>query len=113
MDRRSFLQSVSNTLMVMTLDPDLALWVPGKKTIFIPQVSVKKPAYINRVRFSFNDLAAAMEVPTRFFPCREILWESHQKLNVGDYVKITDDGTCIGCNDTEAMGICLRSEPIL
>lgn len=36
MQRRSFLQSLIAGAAALTLDPEKALWVPGKKTVFIP-----------------------------------------------------------------------------
>ena len=39
MNRRLFLQSLSLGVGGMILDPELALWVPGRKTIFLPSVA--------------------------------------------------------------------------
>ena len=36
MNRRSFLSALATAASAMALDPERLLWVPGKKTIFIP-----------------------------------------------------------------------------
>ncbi len=38
MDRRSFLRALGIGAAALTLDPEMLLWVPGKKTIFLPSV---------------------------------------------------------------------------
>lgn len=41
MNRRGFLGSLSTIAGALTLDPERLLWVPGKKSIFLPQL--RKP----------------------------------------------------------------------
>jgi len=38
MNRRAFLQVLAATAAGAVLDPELLLWVPGQKTIFLPPV---------------------------------------------------------------------------
>lgn len=123
MDRRSFLQSVSNTLMVMTLDPDLALWVPGKKTIFIP--AVVKPALkvtIDLIPHAFSlkwqgDYSGPKTVITGVvrhgIAYNRVLAESNEPLDIGDYVKLGPGGRLIKCCLAEAIGYAVsKSEPL-
>lgn len=44
MNRRGFLGAMGIAVAAAVLDPELALWIPGKKTIFIPPAVVKAPA---------------------------------------------------------------------
>lgn len=50
--RRIFLRSAAAAAAGIVLDPELALWVPGRKTIFLPSVapvSIPFPNYGNRI----------------------------------------------------------------
>jgi len=40
MNRRGFLGSLAAAISAATLDPEKLLWVPGKKTIFVPPLNV-------------------------------------------------------------------------
>ena len=41
MNRRRFLEMLTGAAATMVLDPEKLLWVPGKKTIFIPKPVIK------------------------------------------------------------------------
>ncbi len=43
MNRRGFLGLISAAVAAYTLDPELALWVPGKKSIFLPPITRLHP----------------------------------------------------------------------
>lgn len=45
MDRRAFVKTFGVALAAFGLDPDRLLWVPGAKTIFIPEQTGEIVAY--------------------------------------------------------------------
>jgi hypothetical protein len=53
MNRRQFLRATAAAVGAITLDPELALWVPGRKTIFIPNPA---PPKIIQVAFDYDSL---------------------------------------------------------
>lgn len=45
MDRRKFLELLASGVTGFALDPEQALWIPGKKKIFLPPVSFHRGAF--------------------------------------------------------------------
>jgi hypothetical protein len=74
MNRRGFLGSIGAALSVAVLDPERALWVPGRKMISVPKpcgyaafMNAQLRAMATDSRITFGQLSALLE-QARFRP---------------------------------------------
>ncbi|MCR4375869.1 MAG: twin-arginine translocation signal domain-containing protein [Acidobacteria bacterium] len=61
LSRRGFLRLFGAAAVGMALDPDLALWVPGQKTIFLPSETVFKGNQFLTIQMITGEALAMMK----------------------------------------------------
>ena len=86
MNRRSFLSVFGAAAIGATFDLEQLLWVPGKKTIFLPSVVTMQPQMFITMKAITEEALKVLNFQVVLDPARNLLW--HRIEDMDDVVNV-------------------------
>lgn len=87
MYRREFIKTLAASIGIATLDPEALLWVPGRKTIFIPYAKRVYLEYAEVTEYSDFITLSELHGPATLYYTRESLNQLKRLLVFDDIAR--------------------------